>query len=157
MAVDPKRLVTALDTNVIIAGLLSWHEHHAAASAELITLLEDKAEIVLPLHALVEAYSVMTRLPPPHRLGSDAALEILESSFRDRTNLVGLDGDEGWGLIEEISRRSISGGTSYDGMILACARKGGAQRFLTFNRPHFERLGAEGIEIVTPDLPLGPS
>jgi predicted nucleic acid-binding protein len=149
MAVDSRHLATALDTNVVIAGLLSWHEHHAAASAQLINLLESPAEIVLPLHALVEAYAVMTRLPPPHRLGPKAALEILESSFRQRTTLVGLDGDEGWGLVEEIGRRSISGGTSYDGLILACARKGGAQRFLTFNRRHFEQLGTEGIEIVS--------
>lgn len=151
MAIDPKRAVTALDANILIAGLLSWHEHHPAASAQLIALLENQTETVIPLHALVEAYSVMTRLPPPHRLSAKAALEVLEGSFRHRTTLVGLDGDEGWDLIKELSRRAISGGTSYDGLILACARKGGAQRFLTFNRTHFERLGTEEIELVTPE------
>lgn len=39
---------------------------------------------------------------------------------------------------------------SYDGLILACAMKGGAQRLLTFNRAHFERIRNEGIEIVVP-------
>jgi len=38
-------------------------------------------------------------------------------------------------------------------MAVDCARKGGAQRLLTFNRSHFERLETEGIEIVTPAIP----
>jgi predicted nucleic acid-binding protein len=150
MGIDPTLVATALDTNVVIAGLLSWHEHHEAAAAELVALLESTIEIVLPLHALVEAYSVMTRLPPPHRLSSQDALEILEGSFRHHVTLVGLDGEEGWTLIEDIGRLSISGGTAYDGLILACARKGGARRLLTFNRAHFVRMAAEEIEIVVP-------
>jgi predicted nucleic acid-binding protein len=150
MAPDPTQVVIAVDTNVVVAGLLSWHAHHEAASAQLIALLESQVEIVIPLPALVEAYSVMTRLPPPHRISSMDALEILESSLRDRVTLVGLDGDEGWKLLQDISQRSITGGTAYDGLILACARKGGARRLLTFNRQHFERIATEEIEIVVP-------
>jgi len=140
---------TALDTSVLIAGLLSWHEHHEPASAQLAELLASAADIVLPVHALVEAYAVLTRLPPPHRLSARDAFEILDGSFRNRAILVGLERDEGWDLIESLRDRSIAGGTSYDGLILACARKGGARRILTFNRAHFERLGT-GIEIVVP-------
>ena len=150
MVPEPAGVVTAVDTNIIVAGLLSWHEHHQIASAQLIALLENESEVVVPLPVLVEAYSVMTRLPPPHRLGSKDAIEILESSLRHRVTLVGLDGDEGWNLLQDISQRSITGGTTYDGLILACARKGGARRLLTFNRPHFERLATEEIEIVVP-------
>jgi predicted nucleic acid-binding protein len=150
MASDPLHPATALDTNVVIAGLLSWHEHHEAAVAQLIALLESRSAIILPLQALVEAYSVMTRLPPPHRLSSQDAVEALEGSLRGRVTLVGLDGDEGWGLIADLGRRSIAGGTAHDGLILACARKGGARRLLTFNRSHFERIATEEVEIVVP-------
>ncbi|HYU32756.1 MAG TPA: PIN domain-containing protein [Thermoanaerobaculia bacterium] len=150
MAIDSPKVTTAVDTNVIVAGLLSWHEHHQVASAELIGLLESKAEIVLPLPVLVEAYSVMTRLPPPRRVAAKNAVEILNRSFRHRVTLVGLDGNEGWDLIEDIGQRSITGGTAYDGLILACARKGGARRLLTFNRSHFERIATEEMEIVVP-------
>jgi len=150
MAPESAEVVTAVDTNIIVAGLLSWHEHHEVASALLITLLEGGNEIVIPLLTLVEAYSVMTRMPPPHRLGSKDAAEILETSLRHRVILVGLEGDEGWDLLQDLSQRSITGGTAYDGVILACARKGGARRLLTFNRSHFERLATEEIEIVVP-------
>jgi Predicted nucleic acid-binding protein, contains PIN domain len=141
---------TALDTSVIISGVLSWHEHHQAASAALLNLLESRSEIVLPLHTLVESYSVMTRLPPPHRVSSRDAVDILEGSFRDRSTLIGLAGNEGWDLIKNLDHSSITGGMSYDGLILACAMKGGAQRLLTFNRAHFERIRNKGIEIVVP-------
>jgi predicted nucleic acid-binding protein len=144
------RPVTALDTSVVVPGLLSWHEQHKLASAALIEAMESPAELVLPLHTLVEAFSVMTRLPPPFRVRVSDALAMLEGSFRGRATLVGLDGDEGWDLIGDLSRRSIAGGTSYDGLILACARKGGAQRLLTFNGKHFERFESTGIEILVP-------
>jgi hypothetical protein len=35
-------------------------------------------------------------------------------------------------------------------LILACARKGGARRLLTFNRSHFQPMAQEDIEIVVP-------
>jgi predicted nucleic acid-binding protein len=142
--------IAALDASVIVAGLLSWHEYHQAASAELVPLLKRPEKIVVPLHSLVEAYAVLTRLPPPHRLSPENSLALLEGSFRGCSTIVGLHGEEGWDLIEELGRQSIAGGTSYDGLIVACARKGDAQRILTFNRKHFERLGSEGINIVVP-------
>lgn len=153
MAPDPAEVVTAIDTNVIVAGLLSWHVHHELASAQLIDLLESELEIVVPLPVLIESYSVMTRMPPPHRIGSKEALEILELSLRDRVTLVGLDEEEGWKLLQDLSQRSITGGTTYDGLILACARKGGARRLVTFNRSHFERVATEEIEVVVPGAP----
>jgi predicted nucleic acid-binding protein len=38
---------TALDTSVIIASLLTWHEHHRAASAAVAPLLEGRERVVL--------------------------------------------------------------------------------------------------------------
>jgi len=145
--------VIALDASVIVPGLLSWHARHDTASAELVALLQKPGKILLPLHSLIEAYAVMTRLPPPHRLSPKNAFSILEGSFAKRSILVGLDGEEGWDLIRELSQRSIAGGTTYDGLIVACARKGGARLILTFNRRHFERLESDAIEILEPGPP----
>lgn len=39
MALEPTEVVTAVDTNVVVAELLSWHVHHEVASAQLIALL----------------------------------------------------------------------------------------------------------------------
>ena len=90
------RRATALDASVIVAGLLSSHEHHAPAAAELAALLTEPGDVILPLQALVEAYSVMTRLPSPHRLSAKNALAVLVGSLRQRTQVVGLAGEEAW-------------------------------------------------------------
>ncbi len=37
--------------------------------------------MLLPAPALVEAYAVLTRLPPPHRLSVPDALALLEANF----------------------------------------------------------------------------
>jgi predicted nucleic acid-binding protein len=148
---------TALDTSVIIAGLLSWHEHHPSASAELSLLLDSEAEVVLPLQALLEAYAVMTRLPPPHRLSPPDAWELLEGTLQERSRVVGLDGEEGWDCLLELNQQMIAGGTSYDGVIMACARKGGAIRILTLNQSHFERLTDGSVEIQVPRVTRGSS
>jgi predicted nucleic acid-binding protein len=142
--------IIALDASVIVAGLLSWHDRHEEASAALVALLSGPDMVVLPLHSLVEAYAVMTRLPPPHRLSPEKALTLLEGSFRSPATLIGLHGAEGWTLLGELGQQSIAGGTSYDGLIMACARKGGARQLLTLNRRHFERLESQGIDIVVP-------
>ena len=127
--------ITALDTSVIIAGLFSWHVHHEAAAAELAEILSESGKVVLPLQALVEAYSVMTRLPSPHRLSAKDALAALEGSFRQRTIVVGLEGDEVWELVEDLCRHQIAGGASYDGVIASCARKGVRRRSLPSTEP----------------------
>ena len=61
--------VTAVDTSVIIAALLGWHEAHDPALRALITASDTGGgTLLIPAPALVEAYAVMTRLPAPHEL-----------------------------------------------------------------------------------------
>lgn len=139
----------AFDTNVVVAGLLSWHEHHAAARPVLAEALASNA-VVLPAPALIEAWAVMTRLPAPWRVsGADAHL-LLERTFEGRSRVVALDGDQVWGLLDDVRRQGVAGGSTYDAQILACARLGGASRLVTFNRRHFERLDLAGVTLVVP-------
>lgn len=140
----------ALDTSVIVAGLLDWHEHHQVALVALKAAGSPGNEIVLPLPALIESYSVMTRLPAPHRLRPADAFSILEGSFRKRADLTALSEDESWPMLQALSGNDIGGGRTYDAHILACARKASANRLLTFNHRHFEKLVGDDIEIVVP-------
>jgi predicted nucleic acid-binding protein len=60
--------VTA-DTSVFVAAFASWHEKHALALAAV------QAVDVVIAHCLVETYSVLTRLPTPHRKPSPPTCE----------------------------------------------------------------------------------
>jgi predicted nucleic acid-binding protein len=133
----------ALDTSVIIPALLSWHEHHAAALPVVQAAFEGSEAPILPLPVLVEAFAVLTRLPPPWRVSSSDAHALLARTFRARARVVGIDGQEAWELLDAALASGVAGGATYDAHIAACARKAGASRLVTFNRKDFERLGID--------------
>lgn len=142
-------LPIAIDTSVLLAALLSWHERHAAALAALDQLLAGSVEVILPLPALVEAYSVMTRLPAPHRLRPEDAARILVSSLRGRVRLATLDEAQGWGFIERLQMVRIAGGRTYDAHIAACAAAYGARRLVTLNARDFSAV-APDLDVIVP-------
>ncbi len=144
---------TALDTSVIVPALLAWHEHHSAALPVVRDALAAPAPLVLPLPALVEAYAVLTRLPPPWRLRARDAHRLLEDTFRGPARIVGLEGHEAWDLLGGAQGNEIAGGAIYDAHIAQCARKARAARLATFNRRHFERLDLGDVAILVPSAP----
>ena len=65
----------APDTSVVIAAFASWHENHEAARRTL-----DAG--VRPIeHCALETYSVLTRLPPPHRTSGAVVRDFLATRF----------------------------------------------------------------------------
>ena len=65
----------AVDSSVVIAAFASWHEHHAIARKAM------TARPRLIAHAAVESYSVLTRLPPPHRASPDIVHSFITERF----------------------------------------------------------------------------
>ena len=142
---------TALDSSVIIAGLLAWHEAHDRALRSLVQARsESAAGLVVPAPALVEAYAVMTRLPAPHRIAPADALELLAGSFERTSKIVSLGEKETWRFLHDAANEEIAGGRSYDALILRCARKARAATLLTLDRRDFSRLDPGDIRIVVP-------
>ena len=138
------------DTSCMIAAVCGWHEHHERAAAEIERRLRRGETMVVAAAALVEAYAVLTRLPSPHRLAPEAALEILEASFMSGRRLLALDGPGYRTLLQEGPRRGISGGRTYDAVIEACARRGRATTLLTFSPGDFSSLADPSLAIVAP-------
>ncbi len=140
------RAGTAVDTNVLVAGLLSWHELHEEALRALEAALETDDGLVVPGHALVEAFSVMTRLPAGKRVAPSVAAELLTTSFR--SSVVGaLSAEDTWSLLDRLTAANIGGGAVFDARILAEAEVSGAARLVTHNVRHFSRFETP-LEIV---------
>jgi predicted nucleic acid-binding protein len=138
----------AVDTSVVVAALLGWHEHHEAASQILDRALA-AGRLILPAPSLMESYSVMTRLPSPHRIGGPDALALLQETLQ-QVPVIALEADEHWSLLRRLGEKGIVGGRAYDGHILACARKGKCGCLYTFNERDFLALDEPDIEIVRP-------
>jgi len=142
---------TAVDSSVLVAALASWHESHEPARDTVERAMDSAGGLVLPADALVEAYSVLTWLPAPHRLSPGDALRLLDESFSG-TRTVALTVSETWRLVRTLADGQIAGGAVYDARIVAAAVKGGASRILTLNARHFTRLAPDGLAVVVPAL-----
>ncbi len=147
-------MAAALDSSVLIAGLLPWHEHHDRARAVLRNLLLDPrhdARAILPVHALIETYSVLTRLPAPYRLQASSAFELIEGLVRGRLELAQLEADAVWPLLERLRDDEVIGGAVYDALIVETARAAGADHLVTLNRSDFDRVAPSALAVTEPD------
>jgi predicted nucleic acid-binding protein len=71
-------------------------------------------------HAAIELLSVLTRLPPPHRLSPVAALRLEETNFPESRFLSATDTKD---LLRELVKAGLAGGALYDGLVGAAARQ----------------------------------
>ncbi len=133
----------------MIAAVCSWHEHHEAAVNELERRLAGRAKMIVAAPALVEAYAVLTRLPPPHRLSPQTALNLLEANFLKLATVIALNAKSYETLLLRAPKNGVAGGRTYDAVIGACAAQGNAATVLTFNGRDFTDLGNE-FEVVIP-------
>ncbi len=141
----PDPALVALDSSVLVAGLSPWHEQFARARPVLATLAATTPadrRFVLPVPALVESYSVLTRLPAPLRVSPAKALSALHQVLHGRVQLVNLAAEETWEFLTLQRDSRVLGGRVYDALILACAAKAGAGILLTFNVRHFASLSS---------------
>ncbi len=141
----------ALDTNCMVAAVCTWHEHHAAATAEIESRLNGGESLIVPASALVEAYAVLTRLPAPHRLSPADAWRLLHANFVEHATVVSLDAKTITHLLSRLADQSLGGGRTYDAVIGESARQAGADALVTFNSRHFDPPPT-GVAIVTPDV-----
>ena len=91
---------TAVDSSVIVAALLGWHRDHGVARRLLDAALES-GKLLVPSRVLTESYSVLTRIPPPHRLAPRAAMELLTGTLAGATTIVDLPTGE---LVDEAAQ-----------------------------------------------------
>lgn len=66
-----------------MACVCTWHTLHDAAHAEEERRLFGGETMATAVHAITEAYAVLTRLPPPHRMAPVDALALMEGNFHD--------------------------------------------------------------------------
>jgi predicted nucleic acid-binding protein len=127
----------AVDSSVATAAFASWHERHAAARE----VMGRGPDIVG--QALIETYSVLTRLSPPHRAEATIVLRWVESAFPRPALAPGAELSSH--LLRRLAELGISGGASYDALIALTAAEAGATLFSFDHRAAttYERCGAD--------------
>ena len=106
------------DTSVLVAGFATWHEGHESAVYAL------NRGVHLIAHTAVETYSVLTRLPPPHRVAT-ATVRAFLTDLAAKDYLT-LDANSHRGLLDHLAGFGISGGATYDALVGFTAKVAGA-------------------------------
>jgi predicted nucleic acid-binding protein len=117
--------VIAVDSSVVVAACASWHESHEVARRAV-----DRG-VRLVAHAALEAYSVLTRLPPPHRVTGALAAALLEERFED--DPLALTPGDLRALPRRLNDLGLFGGAAYDALVALSAAAHGAV-LLTLDR-----------------------
>jgi len=129
----------ALDTSVAIPLLVATHREHAA-----VVRWCDGREVALSGHAVVETYSVLTRLPGDLRVLPEDAARLLRERFA--APLV-LSRKAAAKLPDTLCALGISGGAAYDALVALAAAEHEAQLATRDGRARatYEAVGARVV------------
>jgi predicted nucleic acid-binding protein len=125
----------AADTSLVVAAFASWHENHAGARRVLdggLRLIE---------HCALETYSVLTRLPAPHRISGAVVREFLRIRFPQP--FLRLSAGAYKDFILGLPDHDVTGGSAYDALVAATAAACDAELVTCDRRalPIYERYG----------------
>jgi predicted nucleic acid-binding protein len=140
-----------LDTSCLVAVVCSWHGHHEATRREIERRYAAGEGLVLSAHSLAETFSVLTRLPEPHRLSPEDALALIEANW-GKTRLVALTAADYRVTLRRCRDASLGGGAVYDALIAACALKAQAATLITWDVTDFDRFLEDEPTVTMPRL-----
>ena len=119
----------------MVAAFASWHERHEAARRAL------DGGLHLIEHCAIETYSVLTRLPPPHRTSGEVVRDFLTARFPQP--FLRLSPQAYKNFILGLPEHGVAGGAAYDALVAATAAGCGAELVTCDRRalPVYERYG----------------
>lgn len=129
-----------LDTSVMIAAFWGDHTGHDASLGVFVEATRETA--ACGVHSLAEVYATMSALPVRPAPAPEQVFLFVQEVM-DRLTPITLDPAEYLATIRELAERGIAGGRVYDGLLLACARKSGAEMIYTWNVKHFRQIAPD--------------
>ncbi|MGH9304149.1 MAG: PIN domain-containing protein [Acidimicrobiales bacterium] len=105
------------DTSALVAAFATWHERHDDANR----LLGRDAALIA--HCAAECYSVLTRLPSPHRVAPRDAASWLSVRFVEPWLTLSAAGYAK--LISQAPELGVTGGATFDAIVAGTAKEAG--------------------------------
>ncbi len=138
------------DTSVLVAALVTAHPAHERSFPWLRRALSKELDYLVAAHSLLELYAVLSRLPLAPRISPATARRLVEENVAGAARVVTLSASDYRSVLTKVADLGLAGGGVYDALVARAAQKGGADRLLTLNLGHFERLWPE----LRPILPV---
>ena len=139
---------TLIDTNVLLRQLEPAHDHHGAAIAATMRLIESGETLQVAAQSIAEFWAVATRPVAQNGLGLDVALASSAIAEIERTFELLLS-DEAmvypyWKRL--VAEQRVTGRRVFDARLVAVMLAHGIDRLLTFNAADFAGLGVPVLE-----------
>jgi predicted nucleic acid-binding protein len=131
--------VRAADTSVAVAAFAAWHEFHDRARKAL------DSNVRLIDHCSLETYSVLTRLPPPHRSTGSMVRDFLRLRFDEP--YLRLEARAYKAFVLELPEHSVTGGAAFDALVAATAVEHSAQ-LITCDRRAASTYESYGVRVI---------
>lgn len=123
---------------------------HATTSACYHRHRVDGAEFILADHAVIESFSVLSRIPAPFGLPPSEAERFLREYFAEAT-IASLEPGYAWNVIRHTLDRGYWGGRVHDAEIAMASYEAGARLLLTWNLRDFVTVAPVGLEVRKPE------
>jgi len=136
------------DTSALVTALVDQLPNHEAALACLAAACRDH-DAVVSTHALAETYATLTALPLPRRI-QPAEARAMVAGLRGKLGVLPLAARLYERAIDRVAGLGFSSGSIYDALHLECAEGAGCRRLHTYNLGHFQRLGPQGLTVLSP-------
>ena len=131
------------DSSVLVAALLRAHPRHAASFLWLERVHRREVRGAISAHGLAETWSALTGMPLHPPLGADRLLRQLQEAVLGRFRVVEATRRDYEGLLGAAARLDARGGSVYDALHVAMARKVRAEVVLTLDLRDFRRVAPD--------------
>lgn len=102
-----------MDSSVVVAAFASWHEHHKSVRR----LIGGVVRIIE--HCVLETYSVLTRLLPPHRSPAAVVRAFIQTRFPEPFLRLSTQANKDFVL--GFPELGVTSGAAYDALVAATA------------------------------------
>jgi len=129
-----------LDSSVMIAAFWGDHADHDRSLRVFAELNRQTGSCAM--QSVTDVYAAMTALPIHLPPAPEQALLFVEG-ISERLTIISLTEAESINAIRDSADRHLAGGHVYDALVMASARKSGADIIYTWDPGHFRRIAPD--------------
>ena|SRR5438445_6927353 len=129
-----------LDTSVLVAAMVEGHPAHERSLTWLQRVKSGPDAGLIAAHSLAEVYAILTSLPGRPRITPARARQLIQSNILGSFEVVSPAEQDYVALIDHLAELGISGGATYDALILQAAARSNVDQVVTLNERDFRRV-----------------
>jgi predicted nucleic acid-binding protein len=125
---------------MLIAAMIEAHPAHERALARLQQVKQGVDVGLVAAHSLAEVYAILTRLPGRPRITPARARQLIQSNILGSFEIIPLAEEDYVAVIDHLADHGITGGATYDALILQAAARSNVDQIVTLNERDFRRV-----------------